>query len=209
MPTEARALDTHKRYDPSRWELLASLGLAAAGAVLLRFLPFLGRHDSKLIRPPGSSEEQLLNKCIRCGECVKVCPTGVIQPSFSPKEWEVLWTPMLTTRLGYCDYSCTSCGEVCPTGAINQLPLDEKQNTVIGIAHIDRQRCIPWADGCECIVCEEMCPTPQKAVHLGGHGRGNRRRGTVGGLPSGLITRNHVIQIICKREKKKFITSTP
>jgi len=30
-----------------------------------------------------------------------------------------------------------------------------------------------------------------------------------GGLPSGVITGNHVIQIICKRDKKKFVTSTP
>jgi MauM/NapG family ferredoxin protein len=147
---------------------------------MLRFLPTLKKQDPILLRPPGSSEEQVLSKCIRCGECVKVCPTGVIQPSFSAENWTGLWTPMLVTRLGYCDYSCTSCGEVCPTGAIAQLSLDEKRNTVIGIARIDKQRCIPWAEGRECIVCEEMCPVPQKAIHLSGQGSGNRGNDTSG-----------------------------
>ena len=71
---------------------------------------------------------------------------------------------------------CTdaSCEKVCPTGAIASLPLSKKRETVIGIARIDQERCIPWAEGRECIVCEEMCPIPQKAIHLNGQGRGYR-----------------------------------
>jgi len=118
------------------------------------------------IRPPGTDEQALSNKCIRCGECARVCPTGVIQPSYSPKYLKVLWTPILVTRLGYCDYSCTLCGEVCPTGAITKLSLERKQKTIIGIAHINEKTCIPWAQGKECIVCEEMCPIPEKVIKL-------------------------------------------
>jgi ferredoxin len=77
-----------------------------------------------------------------------------------------LWTPQLETRLGYCDYSCTSCGQVCPSGAIRKLPLIDKQKTSIGTARIDKKRCLPWAEDVEYIVCEEMCPVPQKAVRL-------------------------------------------
>jgi ferredoxin len=37
---------------------------------------------------------------------------------------------------------------------------------VLGNAHIDRERCIAWAEDGACIVCEEMCPVPQKAIRL-------------------------------------------
>ncbi len=37
---------------------------------------------------------------------------------------------------------------------------------MIGQAYIDQNRCIPWADDRTCIVCEEMCPLPEKAIKL-------------------------------------------
>jgi ferredoxin len=46
------------------------------------------------------------------------------------------------------------------------LSLEEKRQQVIGQAHIDRDRCIAWADRTDCIVCEEMCPVPDKAIVL-------------------------------------------
>ncbi len=104
--------------------------------------------------------------CMHCTDagCIKVCPTGVLQPSVS--NWEGLWTPRLHTRLGYCDYSCNACGQVCPTGAITLLTLQDKQQKVIGKAVIDEKLCIPFAEGRDCIVCEEMCPIPEKAIVL-------------------------------------------
>ncbi len=47
----------------------------------------------------------------------------------------------------------------------------------MGIARIDENRCIPFAEERECIVCEEMCPVPQKAIRLNGRGRGGRNSG--------------------------------
>jgi translation initiation factor RLI1 len=35
---------------------------------------------------------------------------------------------------------------------------------VIGLAHFDKNRCLPYARGIPCIVCEEHCPTPDKAI---------------------------------------------
>jgi polyferredoxin len=153
-------------YNSNRRQLVKSIGAAFFGAVMLSVMPIFYKQNYFFIRPPGTDEQELSTKCIRCGECARVCPTGVIQPSYSLKYLEVLLTPTLMTRLGYCDYSCTLCGEVCPTGAITKLSLDRKQKTVIGIAHIDEKRCIPWAQGTECIVCEEMCPIPEKAIKL-------------------------------------------
>jgi formate hydrogenlyase subunit 6/NADH:ubiquinone oxidoreductase subunit I len=50
--------------------------------------------------------------------------------------------------------------------AIPALPLVDKQVTPIGRAFIDRNRCLPWAQDTPCIVCEEMCPVPRKAILL-------------------------------------------
>jgi len=158
--------------DTTRRWFLYSLGAAAVMAVFVRFIPAAVKKASASVRPPGSSEASMGDQCIRCGECVRVCPTGVIQPNpaGSPAR---LWTPVLKTRLGYCDYSCNSCGITCPTGAITELTLEEKRKAVIGVAKIDQTRCITWAEGRDCIVCEEMCPVPEKAIRLGGGGQGH------------------------------------
>jgi len=34
----------------------------------------------------------------------------------------------------------------------------------MGIAEFDRDRCLPFATGEACVVCEEHCPTPEKAI---------------------------------------------
>jgi Pyruvate/2-oxoacid:ferredoxin oxidoreductase delta subunit len=49
-------------------------------------------------------------------------------------------------------------------GAIPALSLEAKRLQVIGKAYIDQDRCLAWADGIPCIVCEEMCPLPDKAI---------------------------------------------
>jgi formate hydrogenlyase subunit 6/NADH:ubiquinone oxidoreductase subunit I len=67
---------------------------------------------------------------------------------------------------GYCEFSCTLCGQVCPTHAIRALPLEVKQKTPIGLAVFQRGRCFPWAMDKNCVVCEEHCPTPVKAIFL-------------------------------------------
>ena len=79
---------------------------------------------------------------------------------------EGFWTPIIVPRIGYCDYSCQACGQVCPVEAIPPLSLEKKRRQIIGKALIDRDRCLPWAENQECIVCEEMCPVPDKAIEL-------------------------------------------
>jgi ferredoxin len=140
-------------------------------------LPFLSKLDGKiykvappeLIRPPGALSETLfLERCLRCGLCMKVCPTNVIQPAFAEAGIEGFWTPNLIMTLGYCEYSCTLCGSVCPTGAIAELTAKEKIQTPIriGSAYVDRGLCLPWSGNQPCIVCEEHCPTSPKAIYL-------------------------------------------
>ena len=153
------------RYSPSRRQFLASVGLGVGAVVALRVDATATGRDEHLVRPPGASED-FLQRCVRCGECIKVCPTSGLQPGGLESGWEGLWSPVLVGRLGYCQWDCNACGHVCPTGAIKPLGLDEKRGIFIGSAFIDQNRCIPWADRRDCIVCQEMCPLPRKAIVL-------------------------------------------
>ncbi len=147
---------------------------AAAGVVAVPGMRIANWPDKayseKVIRPPGSVEErEFLERCIRCAECMKVCPNNALHPAFFEAGLEGLWTPILIPRIGYCEYSCVLCGQVCPTGAIQKI--DEKAKMgigqkpiAIGTAMYDRGRCLPWSMATPCIVCEEFCPTSPKAI---------------------------------------------
>jgi MauM/NapG family ferredoxin protein len=150
-----------------RRRLIGAVASGLAAVPLLRITPLSrsGSADPSLIRPPGAlAEKEFLSSCIKCGECMKVCITNGLQPTFLEAGIDGIWTPMLVPRIGYCEYRCTLCGQVCPTGAITKLSLQEKENIKIGLAEIDRNRCLPYAYGRPCIVCEEVCPTPKKAI---------------------------------------------
>ncbi|MBN1427266.1 MAG: 4Fe-4S binding protein [Anaerolineae bacterium] len=154
-------------FDPTRRQFLQAGMVGAAGVVLLRADLRLRTQNSLLIRPPGVDDEiEFLAKCLRCSECMKVCPTTALQPAKGEAGLEGLWTPIVTPRVGYCDYGCNACGQVCPSKAIPLLSLDEKRRQVIGKASVNRDRCLPWASNTPCIVCEEMCPLPEKAIKL-------------------------------------------
>jgi MauM/NapG family ferredoxin protein len=140
----------------------------AAGAVLPFFLDartMAKRPDPFLIRPPGAlPENEFLGRCVRCGECMKVCIGNGLQPTFLSAGLEGMFSPQLEARTGYCEYNCTLCGQVCPTGALTELTLKQKHTTKIGNVFFDKDRCLPFAKGIPCIVCEEHCPTPDKAI---------------------------------------------
>ncbi|MBM4458790.1 MAG: 4Fe-4S binding protein [Chloroflexi bacterium] len=155
-----------RSYDPSRRQFLVSAGAALTAVGLFAAEPAAHRDHARLIRPPGAQEPEFLSRCIRCGICLKVCPTSGLQPSLAEAGWQGLWTPVLMPRLGHCDFACNACGQACPTAAIPPLSLAEKRTAIIGHAYIDRSRCLPWASDRNCIVCEEMCPLPKKAIVL-------------------------------------------
>ncbi len=154
------------RYDPNRRETLASLGVAMAGVALLESNPNPNNVNTHLIQPPGGLDNNLISKCIRCGECLRVCPTSGLQPSIVEAGIVGFWTPVLVPRIGYCDYACNACGQACPVEAIPPLNLEAKRQQIIGKAYINQNRCLVWSDHIPCIVCEEMCPLPEKAILL-------------------------------------------
>lgn len=159
------ARGTEDRIDLRRRAALSALATGAASAAVMKTSPVSARPAPELVRPPGSRpEDDFLSRCVRCGECMKVCITGGLQPTLLSAGFEGIWTPVLVSKLGYCEYNCTLCGQVCPTSAIRRLSQEEKRKTVIGLAFVDPSRCIPFAQGTPCIVCEEHCPTPKKAI---------------------------------------------
>ncbi len=151
--------------DLSRRALVASLAAGALAPLVLPTRPHARHADPMLIRPPGAlAEKEFLGQCVRCGECMKVCIGNALHATWLEAGLEGIFTPRLIGRIGYCEYNCTLCGQVCPTGAIQRLDKAKKQSFVIGRAHFDKNRCLPYAAGVPCIVCEEHCPTPDKAI---------------------------------------------
>jgi ferredoxin len=162
--------------DSSRRKLL--LGAAGAAFTYLFFRAEPEQDDRTFtvdyIRPPGSPDEkEFLERCIKCDQCMKVCPTNVLQPLSWREGLEAMWTPVMDMRAGYCELNCTLCGHVCPTGAILPLKMEEKLGlgefaekgpVSVGTAFFDKGRCLPHAMETPCVVCEEVCPTSPKAI---------------------------------------------
>lgn len=130
-----------------------------------------------LIRPPGAlSEKEFLARCVKCGQCMRICPGNVIHPAgLNAGSLEALWTPVLNFRIGTsgCQFNCIACGYLCPTAAIRPLSLDERKGirqyavrgpVKTGTAFLDQGRCLPWAMDRPCIVCQETCPVSPKAI---------------------------------------------
>lgn len=161
-PSQAK-LDLSKRA-----MLSAGVG-GVVGLITMRLSPqSQGKiYNPALIRPPGSRpEREFLQRCLQCGLCMKVCPTNALHPTLFEAGLEGVWTPRLVPRVGYCQYNCNICGQVCPTGAIDPLELEEKKKVKIGLASFDIARCIPYAYNRDCMVCEEHCPIPDKAIYF-------------------------------------------
>ena len=151
---------------------LAACGIgatyAAAATVGVQRYPL----STRLIRPPGAmvrdpltgarraTEAEFRDLCLRCGQCMKACPTGGLQPAVSETGFEGLFTPVLVPQVGWCERNCNACGVVCPSGALQAFEIAEKPSIKLGQAAIHRDRCLAWKDGADhrrCLVCNESC----------------------------------------------------
>jgi len=163
--------------DISRRGVVLSIAGGVFAVPAVRLSNKLGANwHNKLIRPPGAlSEQEFLKRCIKCSQCMRICPTNVLQPAGIEGGLENLWTPVLNNRIGSsgCQLNCVACGQVCPTSAIRPITLEEKLGLGefaeagpirLGTAFVDRTRCLPWAMDKPCIVCEENCPVSPKAI---------------------------------------------
>jgi MauM/NapG family ferredoxin protein len=145
-------------YDPSRRQFLASV----ATGVVAASLPRMGLLESRSphpLRPPGAQVQRFVNTCVRCGECIKVCPKNALHLALFEGGLDAVSTPVFVPRRGPCDYSCNACGQVCPSGAIPALSLEDKRKTIIGTAVVDFDRCV------QCSLCTTQCPV--RAIRMG------------------------------------------
>ena len=155
----------------SRRAMLASIPAAAAGVVAGKVF---GPNGRKALRPPGADLEKINALCARCGNCMRACPYQLIQPDIGDSGIDGLLTPVMWLRSRnpdqeqYCFQDCVRCTQVCPTGALRPLTVEQKHNSAIGTAEIDRKKCVAWENKEYCAVCDEYCP--YKAIKLEKHG---------------------------------------
>jgi len=162
----------------TRRRALAAVVAGLSIVPLLRAQTALAKNRNEwLIRPPGALDEaDFLSRCIRCGDCMRVCPNNALQPTFVEAGLEGMWSPVVTPKIGYCEPACVLCTEVCPTGAIRELTLrqkgwvaengDSSAPVRVGTAIYDRSLCLPWAKATDCTVCMEWCPVVPKAIYV-------------------------------------------
>lgn len=158
---------TENLFSGQRRKLLGA-GLAGAGTALVSLSGLSQLHSgeslgrivpARLIRPPGAvPEADFLARCIRCGECMKACPTNTLQPIGLVSGFSAFASPVITPQRGPCEPLCTVCGQVCPTGAVRVLPVLEKIWAKVGTAYVIRHKCLAWELDQECLVCDEVCP---------------------------------------------------
>ena len=146
-------------FDLTRRQTLAALGTGLVGTTWLVLDPKHQTIGDSALRPPGAVPEmEFLSTCVRCGQCIKACPTNCLQPAALETTIAGFMSPISIMRLGPCDQNCNACGECCPTDAIRSLDIDEKLYAKIGNAVINRGKCIVWEQDQHCLVCDEHCP---------------------------------------------------
>ena len=135
---------TPLRREQTRREFLrtSALTVGVVTASLMGFVPLV-RETSAHLRPPGAlktpdDEQEFFAACIKCGQCVQVCPVQAIKLADMDDGFGV-GVPYIDPREQACDFSCDGlkCVRVCPTGALShelELPAD----TRMGFARLAR-----------------------------------------------------------------------
>jgi len=138
------------RREQNRREFIRSTVLVGGTliAALAGFIPIAAGGTHRL-RPPGAlkdaqlSERDFLSACIKCGQCVQVCPVEAIRLAEIDDGFGI-GVPYIEARAQACDFSCDGlqCVLACPTGALTH-ELNYPADTRMGFARVARpQDCL-------------------------------------------------------------------
>ncbi|MGE0616350.1 MAG: 4Fe-4S binding protein [Bacteriovoracia bacterium] len=143
-----------------RRDLIATAAFTVLAAPALNLSGGESGAHKRLLRPPMSREEHdFLASCIRCNECTKACPTGILKPAELQHGLRALWSPVMVPTEGYCKEGCSACSQACPTDAIMKYPIEKKYTFKSGTAMFETNRCISYTDNKFCSECVRVCPT--------------------------------------------------
>lgn len=122
------------RRDFVKYSTLGVLGLVLGGGVVLT--PHLSAKENRL-RPPGAvDEKKFLALCIKCGQCLQVCPYHSIKLSDMARLGGV-GTPYIDANERGC-YACSAvpCVLACPSGALDHH-CEKPEDIHMGIAVLE------------------------------------------------------------------------
>jgi len=125
-----------KRRQFIGYSSLGLLGAVIAGGVI--FAPDLSA-EKMILRPPGAlNEKDFLALCIKCGQCLQVCPYHSIH-LFDITTLYAMGTPYINARERAC-YACEAlpCVLACPSGALSHT-IENSTEAHMGIAVLEYQ----------------------------------------------------------------------
>lgn len=157
--------------DPLNRRSLFTMGVGAACAVAgvplgLAMKETTLAGERKTLRPPGAAPEwQFGQLCLRCGNCVRACPTRIITTRLHSNAWSTWLAPEIAFNGDHCHKDCTACMNVCPSGALSRPSPEVAAKPAIGLAHLDMERCL-LALGSECrTMCLDACSYEAITLH--------------------------------------------
>ena len=126
----------------------------------------VARGENAPLRPPGAVGEKIFaGLCIRCGNCVRTCPSKIIHPDVGQAGISGLLAPTIRYKSLYCIENCRTCTQVCPSGALQELDLAQKRGYRIGEALVDGDLCLLILGKRDCDACARSCPFDAINIH--------------------------------------------
>lgn len=123
-----------ERREFIKFSTLGLLAAALGGGIVIS--PYALQAEMRL-RPPGAvSEKEFLALCIKCGQCLQVCPYHSIKLADMAKGHGV-GTPYIDARERGC-YACSAvpCVLACPSGALDHS-CEKPEDIKMGIAVLE------------------------------------------------------------------------
>lgn len=134
----AKPVSTRKQKERRSFLLSILLGTGTVALALAGYVPIVSGWVKRL-RPPGAlAEPEFLASCIKCGQCVQVCPVNAIKLADAGDGFGN-GVPFIDARAQACDFSCDAvqCVLACPTGALSHS-IDKKEQVLMGLAVLAR-----------------------------------------------------------------------